>query len=55
MIKEQVSNMSTTDLEQFCQNYRNKIAQMKVLNAQDLEIYALCEAELKLRKGNGNS
>lgn len=54
MTKEEISKMSTDTIKELYQTYRNKIAHMTLLNTEDLEIYAYCEAELKSRKDNGN-
>lgn len=54
MTKEQISKMSTETLTELYHTYKSKITHMTLLNSDDLEIYALCEAELKMRKDNGD-
>ena len=55
ILKEQISKMSTQELVEKIEQYRNKLAYMIAIGSDEIETLALYQAELNSRKENGNS
>jgi hypothetical protein len=54
MTKEQITQMSTSALEQAIVEIERRVAKMKALDVSELVDLALYKAELKQRKEHGN-